>query len=282
MQEVIKQLEFRPFSYEEDAESLVDLHRCMETLEGGWFDSVSTCRMHSKIIARTPGSSWVISVGGTVLGHAYMLNNHDGTGLVSRWRLHPDFRFPEMASSLLQGLCREARKRAWTGLLILADSDDICRDLETTGLRRDRTYRWLQFADLEPGEEAVITRFSGAVRDFSAQPLLRFLGSPFPPDYVINQAIMATEYGVFNFTHPSLFAVSWQETAYLACFDGREWFVFRQESRDTDRAAVGPVLRALCGIGNGRMLVNENALAAAAIVPMNQAGLYDFFISLLE
>ena len=53
MQDIFNKLELRPFSYEEDAESVADMHCCAEVLEGYWFDKAETCKMHSKIVEKS-------------------------------------------------------------------------------------------------------------------------------------------------------------------------------------------------------------------------------------
>ena len=70
MQEIFNQLQFRAFEYEEDAESVTDMHCCAETLEGSWFDKTETCKMHAKIVARVPGSSWAVAYNTVIFAHA--------------------------------------------------------------------------------------------------------------------------------------------------------------------------------------------------------------------
>lgn len=277
MNNLLRRLEFREFSYEEDPESVVDMQRCREILDGGWLDSAETCRMNHKMVVRTPGSSWVLAFGHTIFGYADMVPAGDGTGCVITWRLHPDFRHPIVARKLLDGLTQQARLRNYSGLVFLADGEEMLTDLERIGLKRDRSYGWVQPADLEPGPKAESQPVSLTLDEAMGEALLPFLGPPLPPRFVLVRSFMAASYGVFHHARPALYRLRVQSVDYLACFDGREWFVFRKARHELDREAIRPILATLASLHSGRILLSKKAAEAAALPFQNDATLWDLF-----
>ena len=117
MQEIFNQLQFRAFEYEEDAESVTDMHCCAETLEGSWFDKTETCKMHAKIVARVPGSSWAVAYNTVIFAHADLVKMPNGEAHVIYWRIHESYTYPEVAKILLDGLKMEAKKRECSHLI---------------------------------------------------------------------------------------------------------------------------------------------------------------------
>ncbi len=277
MNDLIRRIEFRVFSYEEDPESVVDMQRCRETLEGGWLDASETCRMNHKVVARTPGSSWVLAFGSTIFGYADMIPGPDGTGCVVKWRLHPDFRNPILARKLVTGLAQEARTRKYSGLVYLADTEEVLADLESIGLKRDRTYGWIQTDDSEPAPGAEATPFAADLDEALAEPLLPFLGPPLPPKYVLVRGFLASSYGVFSFARPLLYRIRFQDRSYLGCFDGREWFVFRPARHNLDREAIKPILTLLGGLRPSRILISQKAAESANLAFVSNVNQWDLF-----
>lgn len=280
MDDILQLLKFREFSYETDPESLVDLHRCMETLEGGWFDRSETCRMHMKVVARTPGSSWVLALSGTIFGHADLLNYGNGTGLVPRWRLHPDFRHAKVAGKLLEGIKEKALARNYSAIIFFADSTEAATDLQSLSLRRDRSYH-LYMPDRHSEIE---TAAVSPVESLSELPVYSdispFLGPPLLPAFVITRAVMGSDYGVFGFEKPRLYRITAVHKTYLACFDGREWFVFRTQKNREDRQALKPILNAIGKLHSGRILLSEKVLEALELKPSSDGIAWDFFTEL--
>ena len=142
MHEIFNNLKFRPFSYEEDAEGVADMHCCAEVLEGSWFDRSETSRMHSKVVVRCPGSSWVLSYSTVIFAHVDLIKTIDNTAIAIAWRIHENYRFPQVVRLLLDGLSEQARKRECSGILIFADNikveEELCR------LCNSRNYSALQ------------------------------------------------------------------------------------------------------------------------------------------
>ncbi len=277
MNDLIRRIEFRAFSYEEDPESVVDMQRCREILDGGWLDSAETCRMNHKMVVRTPGSSWVLAFGATIFAYADMVPVGDGTGCVTTWRLHPDFRTPIVARKLLEGLTKEARVRNYSGLVFLADGEEVLADLERIGLKRDRTYGWVQPADLPPGPAAESQPVSPTLDELVGETLLPFLGPPLPPRFVLIRSFMAASYGVFHHARPALYRLRVQDIGYLACYDGREWFVFRGARNELDRDAVRPILATLASLHPGRILLSKKAAEMVELAFQNDFTLWDLF-----
>ncbi len=277
MNEMLKRMEFRPCSYEDDTEPLVDMHRCFETLEGGWFDGSETFRMHFKMVARTPGSSWVIGVGRAVFGYADLLRLPDGNGIVPRWRLHPDFHHPVVAGKLISGLKTEALKRSLSGLVLLGDTSETTSDLESVGIKRDRCYRPLKIEGTEQPSEAEIESWSPASGELEEEGFQPFLGLPLPPAFVTTRASMAAEYGVFRFRRPSFFRIRVGESEYLGCFDGNDWYVFRKRKSEQDARSVIPILSALGSVEPGKIMLSEAALKAAGREASGTAAVWDHF-----
>lgn len=275
----IRRFEFRAISYEEDASSLVDMHRCFEQLEGSWFDDESTCRMHQKIVARSPGSSWVLSWERTIFGYADLIQKSDGVGSVPRWRIHPDFRQPAAARKLFDGLCQEARHREWRSLELFADTEEVRQDLAGIGLKPDRCYFWTNPAEVT-SDAAIETREEAHADGDSllGENWLSFLGSPLPLRFILTRAFRATHYNAFHYKTPKFWRMSVSGNEFLSCYDGREWHVFRRRRGDSDSEAVQPIIAALGELHPGRLMVSEKAGDIAGALPASDQRFWDFFI----
>jgi hypothetical protein len=111
MQDIFNKLELRPFSYEEDAESVADMHCCAEVLEGYWFDKAETCKMHSKIVVRSLGSSWVLAYSTVIFAHADLIKQTNGEISVIALRIHENYRYPQVVQALLSRVKTRSKKK---------------------------------------------------------------------------------------------------------------------------------------------------------------------------
>jgi len=280
MQEIFNSLKFRSFSYEEDAEGIADMHCCSEVLEGSWFDRSDTARMHSKVIVRCPGSSWVLSYGTVIFGHVDLVKNKDNTAAAIAWRIHENYRHPQVVRLLLEGLSEQARKREYSGILIFADNIKVEEELSMIGMKPDRSYH---YADVSGAESGRILRSQRVVLhpdDVTGLDLQPFLGSPLPPNYIIQKAFKGADYGVFRHCKPDTFEIFHQDNTYLACHDGREWHIFRQGNFKGDKEIIPSVLKTAAAQKPGRIMLNDRALAAAELIPLNDGVYHDYYCAL--
>lgn len=279
MMDLIRRFEFRAISYEEDASSLVDMHRCFEQLEGSWFDDEVTCRMHQKIVGRSPGSSWVLSCERMIFGYADLIQKAEGVGSVPRWRIHPDFRQPSVARKMFDGLCREALQREWHSLELFADTEEVRQDLSSIGLKPDRCYFWTNPADVTSKNGVDIHEEVHADGDtLIREGWQSFLGSPLPLRFIVTRAFLASQYQQFHYRAPKFWRISIAGNEYLACYDGREWHVFRHGRSDSDAEAVQPLIAALDELHPGRLMVSEKAGDIAGALPASDLRFWDFFV----
>lgn len=277
MNDLFRRTEFRSFSYEEDPESIVDMQRCRELLEGEWLDDVQTCRMHHKVVVRTPGSSWVIAYRNTVFGYADLIPGPDGIGCVTKWRFHPDYRHPVMIRKLVTGLLGAAKARKYEGLVFFADNEDVLGDLESIGMKRDRAYSWVQPGDAEPVPGVETEPYPTTLEAVETETFLPFLGPPIPPRFALTRAFLAASYRVFSFAPPILHRLRFQDLEYTACFDGREWYVFRKQRHESDKEAVIPLLASLGSLQPQKILLSQKAAQTANLAPVSNLTLWDLF-----
>lgn len=280
MQEIFKQLEFRSFSYEDDPEAVADMHCCAEVLEGSWFDRSETCRMHSKVVVRSPGSSWVVAYNSLIFAHADLIKTTTSDATVVGWRLHENFRHPQVARILFEGLCREAKKRDCSGMIIFADNSKVSEDLAMIGMTPDRSYRYSDISSIEKGrilrsERVVLHTDEVAKIDFRP-----FLGSPLPPHYILQRAFMGADYCVFRHCKPTTFEILVQDLVFLACHDGREWHIFRKGENKVDADLIASVLKTAASLQPGMIMLSERAMDAAGTVPINEGVYHDFYTSI--
>ncbi len=280
MQEIFKKLEFRAFSYEEDPEAVADMHCCSEVLEGSWFDRSETCRMHAKIVVRSPGSSWVLAYGTVIFAHADLIKMPSGEASIIGWRLHENYRHPQVARLLLEGLSREARKRECSGLIIFAENARINEELGMLGLQPDRNY---SYADVSAAEHGRILRNERVVLHPDEIPSLDlhpFLGAPLPPAYVMQRAYLGADYAVFRHSKPATFEFYQKDLTFLACHDGREWYIFKKGDFKPEKDVVSSVLKTAASLLTGRILLSEKACEAAELIPITDGVYHDFFSAL--
>ena len=280
MQEIFNSLKFRSFSYEEDAEGVADMHCCTEVLEGSWFDRSDTCRMHSKVVVRCPGSSWVLSYNTVIFAHVDMIKNADNTAIAFAWRIHENYRFPQIVRLMLEGLSEQARKRECSGILIFADNSKVEEELAMIGMMPDRAYRYADVAGAEHGRILRSQRVVLHPDDIAGLNLQPFLGSPLPPVYIIQKAFMGADYAVFRHCKPDTFEIFHQDNIYLACHDGREWHVFRQGDFKGDKEIIPSVLKTVAAQKPGRIMLNDRALEAAELIPLNDGVYHDYYCAL--
>ncbi len=279
MQEIFKKLEFRSFSYEEDPEAVADMHCCAEVLEGYWFDRSETCKMHAKVVVRSPGSSWVVAYNSLIFAHADLIKTGADDATVLGWRIHENYHYPQVARILFDGLCREARKRECSGLVFFADTPAIEEDLKMLGLQPDRCYQYADASATEKGKVLRSQRVVPHTDEISKLGLKRFLGSPLPPNYVLQRAFMGADYCVFRHAKPACFEIFHKENTYLACHDGREWHVFRQGDFKIDPDVISSVLKTASSLQPGRIMLSDRAMEAAELIPINDGVYHDFYAS---
>lgn len=280
MQEIFKKLEFRPFSYEEDPESIADMHCCDEVLEGSWFDRSETCRMHAKIVVRSPGSSWVVSYGSVIFAHADLVKMPTGEASVISWRIHENYRYPEVARILLEGLNRESRKRECTGLVIFADNSRVNEELSMLGMLPDRKY---QYVDVSAPEKYKILRSERVVLhpdEINTLNLNPFLGTPLPASYILQRAFLGAEYCVFKHCKPATFEIFHKNDTYLACHDGREWYIFKQGNFKAEKEVISSVLKTAGSLQSGRIMLSDKASEAAELISIHDGVYHDYYAAL--
>lgn len=280
MQEVFNSLKFRNFSYEEDAEGVADMHCCNEVLEGSWFDRSETCRMHSKVVVRCPGSSWVLAYGTVIFAHVDLIKSADGVAIAFAWRIHENYRFPQVVRLLLDGLSEQARKRECKGLLIFADTIKVEEELAMVGMQPDRSYQYVDVAGSDQGRILRSQRVVLHPDEISPLNLRPFLGSPLPPDYILQKALLGADYGVFKHCKPDAFEIFHQDNTYLACHDGREWHVFRQGDFKGEKEIIPSVLKTVASHKPGRIMLNDRALEAAELTPLHDGVYHDYYCAL--
>ncbi|MFZ5950725.1 MAG: hypothetical protein ACOYXC_08465 [Candidatus Rifleibacteriota bacterium] len=280
MREVFDKMEFRAFSYEEDPEAIVDMHRCAETLEGSWFDATGTCKLHAKLITKIPGSSWVVTYGNMIFAHADLIKSASGEGVVVAWRVHTDYRYPQVVRKLFEGLKDEARKRNCIGMLIFADRPEVVADLNMIGCQPDREYAYARSSECENGVILESTPISIHPDDVIRMSLHPFLGSPLPATYLNYRATMASEQGLYHFRRPAHYEIKYSIKSYVASFDGREWHVFKKGDFKGDKEAIASIVKTIASLNPSRILLSASAMEAADIIPASDGVLYDFFIKI--
>ena len=282
MLEVINRMEFRAFVYDEDSESVVDMHRCAEVLEGSWFDAAHTCKANAKIVAKTPGSSWVVAYDSMVFAHADLIKINDTDAIISGWRVHEDYHHPLVCKKLFDGVCNKARERGYKNLLIYADNHKVDESMSKLLLKEDRNYSWVNIADLETGMILPHERAMIHPDEIIDSQLLPFLGSPLPPSFILNRAYMAADYKVFSHTRPQTFAINSGIKTYIACHDGREWHIFRKGDFKGEAQIILSLLKTISTLTNGpsRIMLSTKALETTNLTPSHNGVLKDYYVSL--
>lgn len=280
MQEIFNKLEFRLFSYEEDPEAVADMHCCAEILEGSWFDRAETSKMHAKIVVRSPGSSWVVSYGSVIFAHADLIKLPSGEASVIGWRIHENYRYPQVARILLEGLSREARKRECSGLIIYADNQHVSDDLNMLGMAPDRRYHYVDVSSSEKGKVLRSERVILHPDEIGPLNLNLFLGAPLPPCYVLQRAYLGADYAVFKHSKPATFEIYQKNNTFLACHDGREWYIFKKGDFKPEKEVISSVLKTAASLQSGRIMLSEKACEAAELIPMHDGVYYDYFAAL--
>lgn len=280
MREIFDKMEFRAFSYEEDPEAVVDMHRCAETLEGSWFDASGSCKLHAKLITKVPGSSWVVTYGNMIFAHADMVKAPTGEAVIIAWRIHSDYHFPQVVKKLIEGLKQEAGKRECSGLLIFGDNPEVVSDLNMIGCQPDREYAYVRSSECEKGLLLDHSLVKIHPDDVSRHDLHPFLGWPLPAAYLNYRATMAAEQGLFHYRRPAHYEINYSNHTYLASFDGREWHVFKKGNFKGDKEAVASILKTIASLNPARILLSASAMEAAEMIPASDGVLYDFFLQI--
>lgn len=279
MLDIIRQMEFRQFVFDEDSEAVVDMHRCAEVLEGSWFDASGTCKINAKIVARTPGSSWVISYGNMVFAHADLLKVNKSEAMVSGWRTHESYNHPMINKILFDGLCEMARKREYSGLTIFGDNSRVDDAMLPLGLQADRKYQFVNLTDLAKGIILGSRKIFIHPDEVPANDLKSFLGSPLPPSFIINKANVAAGHRLFRHRKPEIFEILDGLKTYIACQDGREWHIFKKGDFKADLEIIPSLLKTISELTNGppRILLSTKALETVDVLPSNDGVYNDYY-----
>ena len=280
MQEIFKRLEFRPYLYEEDSEPVADMHCSAEVLEGFWFDKADNCKLHAKLIARCPGSSWVLAYGNIIFAHADFVKQANGELHVICARIHENYMFPQVMKALLDGIRIEALKRKAKAIVFFADNEQIDEAMKLISQKPDRTYSYVNVSDIETGKILRHDRVILNQDDIDESKFSPFIGIPYPPSYFLNRAYAAADYALFRHEKPQTFDIYYKGNTFFACYDGREWCVFKRGDFKSEKEAVSSVLKTISELQPGRILLSEKALEAANIAPANDKVYHDYYISI--
>lgn len=278
MEDLFRRIEFRQFSFETDPEFIVDMYRCKDVLEGGWFDNEEFCRMHHKIICRAKGSSWVGVLAKAVIGYADLLELSPGQGFIQNWAIHPNFRHPVVTNCLINGLREQGKKRGWNKLVFYSDKRESLEDIESIGIKRDRPYYKIKTVLQDPTGVVEETLNSSDLQSILSKPLLPFLGPPVSPDFFLSRAFLAGEYAVLNYRKPMIYSLTSQEIEYLGCHDGNEWAVFRTAKSPLDAENISSILSALERIFPGEISLSKGALEKTQIPIPELQDAWDLFL----
>lgn len=282
MLNIINLMEFRLLSYEEDPDAIVDMHCFAEHLEGSWFNSPLTCKIFAKTVTKTPGSSWVVAYNNIVFAHASLLKLNDDTGLVTGWRTHVDYPFPQMSFKLFEGICDAARKRDYKSIVLFADNDVANQSLKMLSLKPDRTYSYADISQIDKGETLPHKNFYIHPDELDRFPLFPFLGSPLPPAFIMQRALLGCGHRLFSFTNPQTFEITADSNSYIACQDGREWHIFKRGDFKPDPQIIPSILKTAATLTNcpSKALLTNKVLDIIEIQPSNNGEFYDYFHAL--
>ncbi len=285
MQEIFKNLEFRAFSYEEDAEAVADMHCSAETLEGYWFDKAETCKMHSKIIVKCPGSDWVLAYHTVIFAHVSLVRMNENELSAISVRIHENYRYPQVARALIDGIKREAIKRDTKAILIYADNAQIDECLRTIGVQPDRTYQYVNVGQpFDEQNNARILRSERVVYHQSDIPnmcLTPLLGVPVPHTYTLYRAIHGADYAVFSHEKPESFNIFAKNQRYFACHDGREWHLYKDLKEGdfkVEKETLPSLLNTLASLKQGQILMSRKLIESLEISPTNNREFNDYLI----
>jgi hypothetical protein len=284
MQEIFDKLEFRAFSYEEDPEAIADMHCSSETLEGYWFDKAETCKMHSKIVVKCPGSDWVLAYYTVIFAHVSLVKmNEDEISAISL-RVHENYRYPQVVKALIEGLKREAIKRNAKAILVFADNSQIDSCLQSIGLRPDRGYQYVNVAQRTTlDEKPRILRSERVVYhhiDITHMKLIPMLGAPLPYTYTLHRALHGADYAVFSHEKPTSFNIFHQNNLYFACHDGREWHLYKKDDFKVEKEILPSLLNTLASLKPGQILLSEKTIELLGISPTNNRVFNDYLIKI--
>jgi hypothetical protein len=284
MQEIFNKLEFRPFSYEEDPEAIADMHCSSETLEGYWFDRAETCKMHSKIVVKCPGSDWVLAYYTVVFAHVSLVKMNEEEICAISLRVHENYRYPQVMRALIDGIKREAIKRNAKAILVFADNEQIDTCLQTIGLQPDRTYQYVNVAQRTNAEtKPRILRNERVVYhhiDITSMNLIPILGMPLPYTYTLHRALHGADYAVFSHEKPTSYNIFHKDNKYFACHDGREWHLFKKDDFKVDKEVLPSLLNTLASLKPGQILLSQKIIEAFEISPTNNRVFNDYLIKI--
>ncbi|MBF0406015.1 MAG: hypothetical protein HQM10_01585 [Candidatus Riflebacteria bacterium] len=278
MDYLIRQADFRAFSYETDPEYVVDMQRCREVLEGGWLDREETCKVNHKIVLRANGTSWILSVSRAIIAYADMIGDSSGNAWIQMLRIHSDFRYPKTTSRFLKEIQKQAEKRNLARIFIFSDRNETTCDLSQIGLSPERKFRWISTQDVDSLDSLNLSSESISldISELSDFNMHNFLGPNLNPKFIVARSFMAPSYDLFQHKKPLFIRFKCDFNEFLACFDGREWFVFRAEQRTDDLQAITPILSALNEIKSSVIRISENAIGKIGLVPSSDEVFADY------
>lgn len=278
MHEIFQKMEFREFSYELDPESIVDMHRSAEVLEGSWFDNENSCKIHTKAVVRTPGSTWCLVYKTMVFAHADLTKLDKQQAVVPYFRIHPDYKHPTVVKKLIDGLKKAAFQRQYSSLLIFGDIEEVKEEMAMNAIPFDRKYKYIEVSESNDSVVLPFTRILIRPDETHRSDLVPFMGTPLAPAYILNRAYTACDYGLFHYTKPNLFEIEFNMKTYVACHDGREWHVFKKGNFKGEPEAVKPLISTIAEIKKGRLLLSEKLFEISESTPVDEGEYYDFYL----
>jgi len=287
MDHLLRHLDLRLFNYETDIQSIVDMSRAREVLEGGWLDDEGTTRLHTKVVMRAQGQSIVAAVSGTILAYADLFTGADGNeGHVSMLRLHPDFHLPQYLARVIEHILDLGRKRGMSGWVLHVDQAELRELLPTIGRQIDRDYYRVSLAHGLPEQPhgAPVPKVDEASRELDTivgEGWQWFLGRPVPPQFTFTRAFTAHGHAVRGYRPPAARRIAFADgPTYLGFFDGREWHLFRRGRHDRDAELSLPALAALANedVGPGPLCASTKVIETLQLESTEEATTWDVFL----
>jgi hypothetical protein len=79
---------------------------------------------------------------------------------------------------------------------------------------------------------------------------------------------------------PELYRIIFNSRPYVACYDGREWHIFREGNFKGEPEAILPILRTVGSLKGGKILLSSKAIEKADIAPASNGVCHDFYIKI--
>lgn len=286
MDYLAQHLDFRPFSLDTDLDSLVDLHRARDVLEGGWFDDDGRARLHCRTVHQAGGLPIAGIIRSTVVCYLDLFAGAAGSeGFVPTLRFHHDFLHPLLVHRALEFLRQKNRETGVKGVVVLVDDPALLRVLEQAGAPPERRYHRIALAgelSAPPQVQPTVGDAAGGDLRLAADGWEPFLGRPVPPAFAARRAFAAHGHAVPGYRRAICKELRHPDgPTYLGLFDGREWLVFRRERHARDPELIRATLTALVAGEDGPapLLASTRVLETLAIDPQEPASAWDFFVA---